>query len=904
MNIEGAYFYPGSRPFEDTDIDRKLFFGRDREKEDLLQKVLARKLVVLFAKSGLGKTSLINAGVNELLREKGCVPLKVRFNHTETNPVQTVYNSIKDRVEQLGLDWEPGEEKTLWQYFKTAAFWSGGDSLMTPVLILDQFEEFFAFHEPEARKAFILQLADLVNGTIPSHLRQAIREGEPFPYGENPPGVKVLVSIREDHLGLLEEFSPEIPDILRNRYRLSALTRDQAREAIIKPPQVEDERLRSAGFQYEDDALNAMLGYLSKGKERSGEVTRDEIESFQLQLLCRHIESNIRAKMVEGTGADGFVVKEEDLGGEPGMQKVLQNFYEKQLAGLKSFLKKQRVRRLCESGLISTSSRRLSLEEEEIERRFKVSPPLLAQLVDNRLLRAEKRVGSVYYELSHDTLVTPIRLSQRKRRTTIYKYTLIFLLLVLIPVVTITKYALLFLLLALIAVIFVYLLRVGESLQQDEINKLFKEAQEFLFNSDENKAIKKYYKILEIDNKNIMATVEFGRLLSSKGKGKDAIAFYKKALDNGIKDARIYTGLGKLLFKTGEEKEAFGYLQQAIKINPVQTGAQEALGDHYAKKKEFKAAIGYYEKVLAINKKNWRAYEKLAVLYVEMGESSKAIEVFERAINEDAEFANIYEEIGSALKSKGEKAGLETLYGIALKVKSDDADYYFGIGYEYDESGRYDAAIASYKKALELKPDDADAHYNMGLELYNKGDYDAAIASYKKALALKPDDAAAHNNMGNALYNKGDYDAAIASYKEALKINPNYLLAKMNLALLYLTTERFGKALELANEVLKEKEVPVYDILAMKSISISSLFLQGIQSGALNELKKLMTYYRGLTKDYKRDWNYSPTKSFITQTKRLNEQDRALLLTLIDLLESSKKEGDKKLKELEKVVML
>ena len=54
--------YPGSRSFQDTDVDRLLFYGREHEKGALLHLVLAQDLVLFYAKSGTGKTSLLNAG--------------------------------------------------------------------------------------------------------------------------------------------------------------------------------------------------------------------------------------------------------------------------------------------------------------------------------------------------------------------------------------------------------------------------------------------------------------------------------------------------------------------------------------------------------------------------------------------------------------------------------------------------------------------------------------------------------------------------------------------------------------------------------------------------------------------------------------------------------------------------
>lgn len=68
--MDKAYRYPGSHPFRDTELDRQLFFGRDQEREALKHLILSERLVVLFAKSGMGKTSLLNAGVFSGLRAR------------------------------------------------------------------------------------------------------------------------------------------------------------------------------------------------------------------------------------------------------------------------------------------------------------------------------------------------------------------------------------------------------------------------------------------------------------------------------------------------------------------------------------------------------------------------------------------------------------------------------------------------------------------------------------------------------------------------------------------------------------------------------------------------------------------------------------------------------------------
>ena len=115
------------------------------------------------------------------------------------------------------------------------------------------------------------------------------------------------------------------------------------------------------------------------------------------------------------TARRGYEVSEADLGGEGQLQRVLEDFYDRTLASIGSSRERRRIRRLCEQRLISSAGRRLTEAEEEIEKKHGVSKKTLRLLVDTRLLRPEPRLGGVFYELSHDTLVGPILRSRKKR---------------------------------------------------------------------------------------------------------------------------------------------------------------------------------------------------------------------------------------------------------------------------------------------------------------------------------------------------------------------------------------------------------------------------------------------------------------------------------------------------------
>jgi len=74
-----TYRYPGINPF--TTDEKDIFFGRTSEIDKLFKLLRVEELVVLFSKSGLGKSSLINAGVIPMIQEKNVfLPISVKFS--------------------------------------------------------------------------------------------------------------------------------------------------------------------------------------------------------------------------------------------------------------------------------------------------------------------------------------------------------------------------------------------------------------------------------------------------------------------------------------------------------------------------------------------------------------------------------------------------------------------------------------------------------------------------------------------------------------------------------------------------------------------------------------------------------------------------------------------------------
>jgi uncharacterized protein YjbI with pentapeptide repeats len=441
--------YKGRHPFADTREDALLFFGREDEARALLHVVAAERLSALCARSGLGKTSLINARLMKGLRESGYFPAAVRLTQDkERNPLRSICQGVLSEARRQGVQVSEASHDSLWQFFCEARFTQDGEP-RRPVLILDQFEELFTIVREGSQAQFadlVGQLADLVRGRMPAALQAAavqrleqLPDGDPERkllaqrlYGDASPDIRVLLSFREDFLPEMEALQDRIPGVFRNVVRLKPLSRTNAEAAIAKPGQTKEILGENQTFEFEPAAVKQILDFLGAQAKGKRMVAGEEIEPMHLQLLCHELDHRRRLK--KAAGARRITVA--DLGGERGMRRILGRHYR---SVLKRFPRirpgwnarrwrpsatnlllfhcpRRAVRKLCQSGLLTASGRRNIVMADEARQRYGVGDAELALLVKERLLRREPRLGSEFYELAHDSLVAPLLSIRRRRR--------------------------------------------------------------------------------------------------------------------------------------------------------------------------------------------------------------------------------------------------------------------------------------------------------------------------------------------------------------------------------------------------------------------------------------------------------------------------------------------------------
>lgn len=228
LYLKGPLFY--------RETDQDIFWGRDKEIDDIYYLVSNSDFSICYAKSGEGKSSLINAGLIPLLRKRGFLPICIRFtsnNYKEKKPnfdniigeiTEEAINKVENGSIYKSLDINLLQDEislcdALWWKLRVNEIRKDAFTQLTPVLIFDQFEEVFTCSENiEWVSRFFAWLECLYNDMNPL---------DDANIGRLPKKFKVLLSLRSEYVCELDYWSMQryfIPSLKNNRYYLKALT--------------------------------------------------------------------------------------------------------------------------------------------------------------------------------------------------------------------------------------------------------------------------------------------------------------------------------------------------------------------------------------------------------------------------------------------------------------------------------------------------------------------------------------------------------------------------------------------------------------------------------------------------------------------------------------------------------
>jgi tetratricopeptide (TPR) repeat protein len=379
--------YIGPRAFR---TGEKLF-GRGRETAELIDLLIAERVVLMSSPSGAGKSSLINAGVIPSMREHGFtvfLPMRVSRSLPSDDVVPPETNRF---VVSLLLSLEESQERdrqlqldrlmrmTFEDYL---AHRMQLDAPSDSVLVFDQFEEILTI-DPSQRAAK-QEFFDQVGRALRDRARWA------------------LFATREEYVAALQPYVRSIPTRLATSFRLDLLSKAAAMEAICEPA-------REAGVEFEPAAVEELERFLSlvRVQQPDGTTTEepgDYIEPVQLQVVCRRLWDTLPP------AATAITADHVQKVGQ--VERALADYYEDVVAAA-TRLKgggERAVREWVEKALITPSGIR-----GEVMHTPKASGGLdnavIAKLVEGYLVRADNRRGNTWYELAHDRLIEPVRTS-------------------------------------------------------------------------------------------------------------------------------------------------------------------------------------------------------------------------------------------------------------------------------------------------------------------------------------------------------------------------------------------------------------------------------------------------------------------------------------------------------------
>ncbi len=220
--------------------DAELYFGRNAALAGVIRHLQRGPVSVLHSEPGLGRTSLLQAGLSARIIAAGHFPIYLRVQNT--NPSLLIKRALLPDPSAAPFL----ATATLYELLQAAAQLIGGG--VTLYILVDEAERLFT-HLDDSREEFIVDLAECL--------------------ADPSLNVRWLFALPTEHTGRLIEFHPRVANPLENETQLLGLHRAEAAEIVVASAQ-------RGGVSVEDSLLTALLD----------ELGSDDIPPAQLQIVC------------------------------------------------------------------------------------------------------------------------------------------------------------------------------------------------------------------------------------------------------------------------------------------------------------------------------------------------------------------------------------------------------------------------------------------------------------------------------------------------------------------------------------------------------------------------------------------------------------------------------------------
>lgn len=417
-------------------VEGEMLYGRDKEIRILSQSIANNVQTVLYGKTGIGKSSLINAGIFPLMRHSGFFPITLRLNHKDDAPsyVQQIKEAIFSSLDSLRedaydddgrpvvrimkghyeslMDAPDKEDENLWKFYHRFRYFDAQGKQILPLLVLDQFEEiFYDQTDGEKRKGFFNQLASLLNEVMPESSRDMqqtlnitkqdktvvrnnsteslsdlIGDDDDDSFTANryteDSEFRLVIAIREDYLAYLEHHTENIPSMKLNRYFLQPMDVEEAKKVILRP---------APDIVTEEVAESIIQKITSENRQSAIPLENCVIDPFVLSLFCHELN---KRRIREG--AKKITLK---LVNEYG-NDILQDFYKEKMKDLHNAA----TIKVLEEKLMTSGGHRIPLIYD-IGSNPGIAEQDLNYLLDNRIIKQESYDDKTFkIEFAHDVL--------------------------------------------------------------------------------------------------------------------------------------------------------------------------------------------------------------------------------------------------------------------------------------------------------------------------------------------------------------------------------------------------------------------------------------------------------------------------------------------------------------------
>jgi WD40 repeat protein len=347
--------------------DRNIFFGRDKEIEELYSRIFESKILIIYGISGTGKSSLINCGLANKFNDSDWLPVNIRRGIN-------INQSLFDGLSRSSLTNGPLEKSSasgtakndIVKVIRSIYL----DNFKPVYLIFDQFEELFIFGNKDEKTEFISTIKKVIDSDLQC---------------------RFIFSVREEYLAGLTEFEKIIPSFLTNRIRIEKMTTQNALQVIEGP-------CRFNHIEVEPGFSETLLEKLNPDNP--------DVELTYLQV---YLDRVFRIAAGNGKEVNKLTVDLLDKAGD--VKDLLGTFLEEQVSQLDD----PEIGMVILKSFVSVKGTRHQITEEEVIGYSKTLgkdidrdtvKSLIQKFIGLRILRDKDENSR--YELRHDSLATKI----------------------------------------------------------------------------------------------------------------------------------------------------------------------------------------------------------------------------------------------------------------------------------------------------------------------------------------------------------------------------------------------------------------------------------------------------------------------------------------------------------------